>query len=69
MKPKMPFQVVRADIVTLSIQLTAHGYGAPAERIAQILQKLDDEERRDLLYVCKRAAEKLGPPAFCVDPA
>ena len=44
--------------------LTAHGYGVPAERIQMILSKLSMEERYDLMYVCHRAAEKLGKDAF-----
>jgi hypothetical protein len=53
-----------------ALRLTEHGYGVPADVIERILRKLTPEEAADLLYVCHRAAEKLGPAAFllCTAP-
>lgn len=52
---------------TVARRLTAHRYGASTPRIESILSKLDDEEVRDLMYVCQRAAEKLGEDAFSTE--
>lgn len=45
--------------------LTSHGYGVSADRVTAILLRLSPEERYDLMYACYRAAEKIGPDAFC----
>ena len=54
-------------VPTLVEHLTAHGYGVPAGRVEEIFLKLTPEDRADLLYVCYRAAEKLGPKSFSSD--
>ena len=56
------------DVPATASRLTAHRYGVPTARVAEILSKLTPEDRADLLYVCYRAAEKLGPNAFSTDP-
>lgn len=53
-----------ASINATAEALTAHGYGVGVGRIAHILSKLTPEEQYDLMYVCHRAAEKLGKDAF-----
>jgi hypothetical protein len=56
------------DLKQLAENLTSHGYGAPTDRIYDILSKLTPEERGDLMYTCKRAAEKVGSQAFYSQP-
>lgn len=55
------------QVIHLADKITAHGYGVPAGRIEEILLKLTPEDRADLLYVCYRAAEKLGSKVFSYD--
>ena len=55
------------QVPLLASKMTAHGYGVPTGRIEEIFLKLTPEDRADLLYVCYRAAEKLGPKSFSSD--
>lgn len=57
-------RVEDSDVAAIAAGLTAHRYGVPTSRIEEILRKITPEDRADLLYVCSRAAEKLGPDAF-----
>lgn len=56
------------ELKQLVDNLTCHGYGASADRIYAILLKLTPDEREDLMYTCKRAAEKVGLQAFYSEP-
>lgn len=60
-----PQKVVVAErIPEVAATLTEHGYGVPAARVEEILRKLTPEDVADLMYVCYRAADKIGPDAF-----
>jgi len=52
------------DLHKFCVVLTSHGYGSRSGHIENILMKVTKEEVRELMYVCQRAAEKLGEEAF-----